>query len=101
MDASMERVTQALRRVVADAAALLEAGGERLGEARGAAASRLAHARDRLVDIEREAAYRARRAARAADRHAHEHPWQVAGIGIALAVAVALAACLIVESRRD
>jgi ElaB/YqjD/DUF883 family membrane-anchored ribosome-binding protein len=63
--------------------------------------SRLARARERLVDVERETAYRARRAARQADRYAHDHPWQVAGIGIALGVAAALAAWLIVESRRD
>jgi ElaB/YqjD/DUF883 family membrane-anchored ribosome-binding protein len=101
MDAGYERVTRELRRVLTDAEALLEAGGERLGEARGAAATRLSRARDRLADIEREAAYRARRAARETDRYAHEHPWQVAGIGMALGVALALAACLIVESRHD
>lgn len=101
MEASMERVVQELRRVVDDAGALLEAGGESLGKARGAVASRLAHARDLLVDIEREAAYRGRRTAREVDRYAHEHPWQLTGIGLALGVALALAAWLIAESRRD
>jgi ElaB/YqjD/DUF883 family membrane-anchored ribosome-binding protein len=101
MDGRMERAVRELRRTVTDAEALLEAGGERLGEARSELVARLDRARDRLIDIEREVAHRGRRAAREVDRYAHGHPWQVAGIGVALAVAIALAACLVFESRRD
>jgi ElaB/YqjD/DUF883 family membrane-anchored ribosome-binding protein len=101
MEASMERVVKELRRVVADAEALLVAGGEQLGAARGAAGERLARARERLGDIEREVARRGRRVVRDVDRYAHEHPWQVAGIGLAAAVAAVLVALLVLESRRD
>ena len=101
MEASMERVVKELRRVVADAEGLLEAGGDHLGAARGAVEERLAHARDRLAEIEREVARRGRRAVREVDRYAHEHPWQVAGIGLAAALAIVLVALLVVESRRD
>jgi ElaB/YqjD/DUF883 family membrane-anchored ribosome-binding protein len=100
MEASMEQVVKELRRVVANAEALLDAGGEQLGAARGAAAERLARSRERLGDIEREVARRGRRVAREVDRYAHEHPWQV-GIGLAAAVAVVLVALLVLESRRD
>ena len=101
MEASMERVVKELRRVVADAEALLDAGGEQLGAARGAAGERLARARERLGDIEREVARRGRRVVRDVDRYAHEHPWQIAGIGLAAAVAAVLVALLVLESRRD
>ena len=101
MEASMERVVKELRRVVADAEGLLDAGGDQLGAARGAAGERLAHARDRLVDVEREVARRSRRAVREVDRYAHEHPWQVAGIGLAAALAIVLVALRVIESRRD
>jgi len=94
MEASMERVVQELRRVVADAEGLLDAGGDQLGAARGAAG-------ERLADVEREVARRGRRVAREVDRYAHEHPWQVAGIGLAAALAVVLVALLVLESHRD
>ena len=101
MDRRMKRVVKELRRVVADAEGLLEAGGEQLGEARGAFGERLAQARDRLTDIEQELVRSCRRTAREVDRYAHEHPWQLATIGVAAALAIALVAQLVVESHRD
>ena len=83
MDTRMKGVVRELRRVVADAEGLLEAGGEQLGEARGTFGERLARARDRLADIEQELVRSGRRTAREVDRYAHEHPWQLAAIGVA------------------
>jgi ElaB/YqjD/DUF883 family membrane-anchored ribosome-binding protein len=101
MDASMERVVKELRRVVADAEGLLEAGGDQLGAARSAAGERLAHARARLTDVEREVARRSRRAAREVDRYAHEHPWQVGAIGLTAGLAIAIIALLAANAHRD
>lgn len=101
MDTRMKGVVRELRRVVADAEGLLEAGGEQLGEARGAFGDRLARARDRLADIEQELVRSGRHAAREVDRYAHEHPWQLAAIGVAATLAIALVALLVVESHRD
>jgi ElaB/YqjD/DUF883 family membrane-anchored ribosome-binding protein len=101
METNADRVMGELRRVVGDAEALLAEGGDRLGDARDAIASRLRDARDRLELLEREALFHARHAARQVDRYAHDHPWQVAGIGVALATAVVLAAWLALDSRRD
>jgi ElaB/YqjD/DUF883 family membrane-anchored ribosome-binding protein len=101
VDMRMKRVVRELRRVVADAEGLLEAGGEQLGEARGAFGERLARARDRLADIEQELVRSGRRTAREVDRYAHEHPWQLAAIGVAATLAIALVALLLVESHRD
>ena len=101
MEANMDRVVKELRRVVADAEGLLEAGGDRLGDTREAMVTTLQDARERLRDLEDEVAYRSRRAARQVDHYAHEHPWQIAGIGVALATAAALAAWLLLDSRRD
>jgi ElaB/YqjD/DUF883 family membrane-anchored ribosome-binding protein len=99
MDARMERVARKLRRALADTEGMLEGGGDRIDGARHGVVSRFERARDRLTDIEREATYRARRAARQTDHYAHEHPWRVAGIGVALGVAVGLATRLI-DTRR-
>ena len=101
MEASMERVVKELRRVVADAEALLDAGGEQLGAARGAAGERLARARERLGDMSARSPDAAGASCVDVDRYAHEHPWQVAGIGLAAAVAAVLVALLVLESRRD
>jgi len=101
MKANIDSVVRELRRVVADAEGLLEAGGDRLGDTREAMAARLHDARHRLHEVERRAASGGRRAVRQVDDYAHGHPWQIAGIGIALVTAAALAAWLLLDSRRD
>ena len=88
MDSRLEHLLDDMRQVVARTEALLAEGGEKLGEARAGFASRLGRAKDTLSDLEHEAAWRARRAARRVDSYAHDKPWQVAGLGVTIGVIV-------------
>jgi ElaB/YqjD/DUF883 family membrane-anchored ribosome-binding protein len=88
MDSKLEHLLDDMRQVVTRAETLLAEGGEKLGDARAGFASRLRHAKDALSDLEHEAAWRARRAARRADRYAHDNPWQVAGVGVTIGLIV-------------
>lgn len=101
MDRAIDEVLKQLRGAVAEAETLLESGGERLGEARGALMENLDQARDRLAALERELVLRTRIGALEADRYAREHPWRVAGIGLALGVALAAATFVLLDRRSD
>ena len=55
---------------------------------RGRIRERLDNARDRVVDAQREAVERAKRAAGATNDYVHTHPWQAAGVGAAIGLAI-------------
>jgi len=101
MDISLERLLSDTKRAVAQAEALLEAGGERLGEARVAVTEHLLAAKDRVTDLERDMVRASRRSARRLDRYAHRNPWRVAGSGLALGLIVGTLLGLAIGSRRD
>lgn len=48
--------------------------------------SNLQDVRETAVDAAKEAAYRAKRAAKAADEYAHEEPWRIVGAALATGV---------------
>lgn len=90
--ASRDKLAQDFRVVIADAEELVKATAEQTGERVKSVRSRLEQtlldAREGAADFERQAVERARAAAQATDRYAHEKPWQTAGIvaGVALVI---------------
>lgn len=100
MEDGMERAVRQMKRAVADAEGLLEASGNPPADARGAFAARVEQARERLVDLERDAARRAREAAHEAARYAQAHPWQVTGISVGAAIAIGIAVGAALRSRK-
>lgn len=97
--ATVRKLKEDLRRVVADVEGLLRAtagqAGERIGEARARAEDTLRAARERLADLEVQARERAPDAAGEADRYVRDNPWQA--VGIAAGVAFLLG---VIVSRR-
>jgi ElaB/YqjD/DUF883 family membrane-anchored ribosome-binding protein len=49
---------------------------------------RLEDAKERVVDVQHDAAERAKRAAYATNDYVHTHPWQTAGAGAAIGLAI-------------
>ena len=101
MDMDLERLMKDMKRVVANAEALLEAGGDKLGETRGAVVERLETARDRLADLERTMARGIRRTARRVDYYARDNPWQITGVALAVGVIIGTVLGLAAGARRD
>jgi ElaB/YqjD/DUF883 family membrane-anchored ribosome-binding protein len=101
MQTNMTRVVQQLNRTVSDAGAMLDAGADKLSDARDALAVRLDRARDRLKHVEIVTARKVRIAAHRTERYARDHPWQVAGIAVAVVVAVGIAIGIALGSRKD
>jgi ElaB/YqjD/DUF883 family membrane-anchored ribosome-binding protein len=99
MDRALERVLEDMKRVVTQTETLLAEGGEKLGDARAGFATRLKRAKDTLSDLERDAARRARRAARGVDHYAHDNPWRIAGLGVSIALVIGI--LIGASSRRD
>jgi len=97
----LDRVIKDMKRVVANAETLLEAGGEKLGDARGAVVERLEAARDRLADLEDDLARGVRRSARKVDHYAHDNPWQFSGMALAVGIIIGTVLGLAAGSRRD
>jgi len=93
-----------LHALVGEMEALLEEGGanlkERLGQAGAALESDLAHAKQRLAELQREAGGRVRRTARYVERYVHDNPWQVGGAGLATGLLIGFALGLAVGVRR-
>jgi ElaB/YqjD/DUF883 family membrane-anchored ribosome-binding protein len=93
-----------LRALVAEMEALLEEGGanlkERLGEAGAALESDLAHAKQRLADLQRGARSRVRQTARYVDRYARHNPWQMSGATLAVGLLIGLAIGLAAGARQ-
>ena len=90
-DAS-ETLRAALHDLAGDAQNLIESMGEEGAEKYRIAIKRLQRnvekARDSLGDYQESAIRRARRAARAANRLAHDHPWETAAVGAAIGAAI-------------
>lgn len=94
LPASREKLAQDFRAVVADSEELVRATaqqtGDRIQSVRARLEQTLHSARERAAELEREALERARVAAQATDRYAHEKPWQTAGIAAGVGVLVGL-----------
>lgn len=90
MDKTLQQVLEDMKQVVTRTEALLEAGGERLGDAGAGFAARLRDARDMLADVERDALRQARRAARRVDHYAHDNPWRVVGLGVSIGLVIGI-----------
>jgi len=96
-DVNTHRLMADLKRVVADAEALMAAtagdASERAHTARQRAAESVAHARDRLHALEAQARERVTAAAHEADHYVHENPWQsiaiAAGVGALVGILLA------------
>ena len=101
MDMDLERLMKDMKRVVTNAEALLEAGGDKLGEARSEVMERLETARDRLVDVERELTRGVRRTVRRVDHYAHDNPWQITGVALAVGVIIGTVLGLAAGARHD
>lgn len=89
-----DKLVQDLRTLVADAEDLVKATaaetGERIKGARARLEDNLRVARARLTDVEQVLNEKARVAAAATDRFAHENPWRVAGIAAGLGLLLGL-----------
>jgi ElaB/YqjD/DUF883 family membrane-anchored ribosome-binding protein len=99
MDRAVEHVLDEMKQLVTRAEALLAESGERLGDARAGFAARLRNARDTLADVEKDAAWRARRAARQVDHYAHDNPWRIVGLGAAIGLVIGV--LIGASARRD
>jgi ElaB/YqjD/DUF883 family membrane-anchored ribosome-binding protein len=87
-----DQLVDDMRAVIADTEELLKATagatGEKLGEVRARAESRLREARSRLAELDDAVVARAKEAARAADGYVHEHPWGAVGIAAVAGILV-------------
>lgn len=94
VDLSREKLAQDFRAVVADSEELVKATAQDTGERIKNVRARLEHtlqsARTRAVELERQTVERARAAAQATDRYAHEKPWQTAGIAAGVGLIIGL-----------
>lgn len=97
--ASVDRLKDDVRQVIADFEALLKAtageAGDRVGDVRHRAERTLHQARMRLQDLEEDTIDKARRAAGDADRYVRDNPWQ----SIAVAAGVAFLLGVLVSRR--
>lgn len=94
IDASLDKLSQDFKAVVADAEALLRATASETGERASAARERildtLHDAKLQLADVEAAIARRAKAVARATDDYVHEHPWKTAGIAAGVGLVIGL-----------
>lgn len=102
--AARDKLVHDFNEVVADTEQLLKsvasAGGEKTQALRANVEQSLAVARERLKELQQEAAERTRAAATRADRYVHDNPWQ--SLGIVAAVAAVLGVVLgLLLNRRD
>jgi ElaB/YqjD/DUF883 family membrane-anchored ribosome-binding protein len=96
MNAVNDKLVPELQKLLADFEALaksaLEAAGEQAGKAAEELGSGLAQARERLTDLEKDAAHGVRHGARRADSYVHDRPWMAIGIAAAAAFLLGVAA---------
>ena len=91
---SRDKLAQDLRIALTDAEELVrvtaQETGERVKAVRARLEGNLQAAKARVLEIEHNAVERARAAAAATDRYAHENPWKTAGIaaGVGLLIGV-------------
>lgn len=92
--AQADRLMSDLKVLIADAEALLKSSSSDVGEAVAGARSRiearLDDAKANLLQLQQEAAQRAKAAGRAADDYVHEHPWQAVGVAAGIGLVVGL-----------
>lgn len=88
------RLAEEFSHAVDEAQSLLQRaaaeGGDRARELRTEVENRLRTARDRLQQIQEQAADRARDAAKGADHFVHAHPWQAMGLAAATGLVIGL-----------
>jgi ElaB/YqjD/DUF883 family membrane-anchored ribosome-binding protein len=89
-----DRLVADLKAVIADAEELLRVtagqAGEGASELRERVQTRLAHARERLADLQHTAIEKARAAGHAADDFVHENPWKSIGLAACVGLVVGL-----------
>lgn len=92
--AQADRLMSDLKVLIADAEALLKSSsgdvGEAVASARSRIEARLDDAKAHLLQLQQEAAQRAKAAGRAADDYVHEHPWQAVGMAAGIGLVVGL-----------
>ena len=92
--AQADRLMSDLKVLIADAEALLKSSSSDVGQAVAGARSRmearLDDAKANLLQLQQEAAQRAKAAGRAADDYVHEHPWQAVGVAAGIGLVVGL-----------
>lgn len=81
----LQNLSQDLKEVLEEEAL---AGNAKVKVLRARVENQLHDIRESAVDAAREAAYRAKRAARAADEYAHEEPWRIVGAAVAVGMAI-------------
>lgn len=90
--------------VVADAEQLLKAvasaGGDKAQALRADVEESLHAARERLVELQRQAIAQSRAVARSTDAYVHENPWRAIGIAAAVSTAVGLLLGLLINRSR-
>ncbi|MEO8039273.1 MAG: hypothetical protein ABI794_10920 [Betaproteobacteria bacterium] len=101
MDMTRKGLLREMRQVVAQTQALLDAGGDKLGETRTALAEHLEAARDSLVDLERDLERGVRRGLRRADHYAQDNPWRIAGAALVVGLVLGAVLGLGASHRRD
>ena len=101
MDINGERLLNSMRQVVEQTQALLDAGGEKLGNTRAAVAKHLEAAKDSMVDLERDLERTTRRTMRRVNHYAEDNPWRVAGIGLVVGLVLGTVLGLAAGQRRD
>jgi len=94
--AHKEQLAADLKRVLADAEALLRAtagdSAEELQHVRGRLQATLSHAKDGLIEAQAAVVDKSKAAAKATDGYVHENPWKAigvaAGVGLLLGVVI-------------
>ncbi len=98
-----EKLLHDFNEVVSDTEQLLKSfaatGGDKTSALRADVEESLKSARDRLVQLQREAVARTRHAARATDEYVHEHPWRSVAIVGGIAAIVGIIVGLLLNRR--
>jgi ElaB/YqjD/DUF883 family membrane-anchored ribosome-binding protein len=103
VDESRRKLVADFNAVIADTELLLKAlaasGAEKGSELRTSAEQNLEVARQRLRELQGEAAQRSREAAKAADEYVHDNPWQAIGVIAAVAALAGFVVGLLLNRR--
>lgn len=91
---SKDKIVDDLKSLISDAEELLkltaDQQGSKLDDLRARINSRVAIARDRLLDAEAAIVDSGKKAARATDDYVHDHPWQSVGVAAGVAFLLGL-----------
>lgn len=103
IDVTREKLLKDFNLVIADTEELLKSaasvGGDKAGAWRAEVERNLRIAKERLVDLERNAVEKTKAAAKATDQYVHENPWQAIGMTAGVGVAVGLALGLLLNRK--